>query len=298
MARPFSTEYALKRLLKQSLSPSGPSRVVAALRMINPLSVVFFTLGLFMVLFLVLPLATMVFSVSPQLLYSTLIEGEVYQSILLTIMSGLWATLIALFFGVPLAYFLARHQFPGKRIIEGLVDLPIVIPHTAAGIALLSVFGKKFYGGKFFDTFGINFVGAEPGIVIAMMFVSVPFLINAARDGFLAVDPRMEQVAQTLGASPWKTFWTVTLPLARRSIMTGAMMMWSRGISEFGAVFILVYHPMVAPILVWNRFETYGLDYAKPVAVLLLIMCILVFLMLRGLGMGKRYPRSRAEGSS
>jgi molybdate/tungstate transport system permease protein len=248
-----------------------------------------------MVLFLVLPLATMTLSVSPKQLYTTLIEEEVGRSIILTITSGLWATCFGVLFGVPLAYVLARQRFPGKRIVNGLVDLPIVIPHTAAGIALLSVFGRKFYGGKFFDFFGINFVGAEPGIIIGMMFGSVPFLINAARDGFLAVDPRMEQVAQSLGASPWKTFWTITLPLARRSIMTGSMLMWSRGISEFGAVFILVYHPMVAPVLVWNRFETYGLDYARPVAVLLLLMCVLVFLALRTLGMGTATPKNRAE---
>jgi len=130
---------------------------------------------------------------------------------------------------------------------------------------------------------------------VMVTFGSVPFLVNAARDGFLAVDPRMEQVAQSLGASPWKTFLTITLPLARRNILTGAMLMWSRGISEFGAVFILVYHPMVAPVLAWNRFETYGLDYARPVAVLLLLLCVIVFLALRTLGMGKTIPKSRAE---
>jgi molybdate/tungstate transport system permease protein len=262
---------------------------------IQPLWMVFFLLGLVMILFLVLPLATMVLSVSPQLLWTTLLEEEVYHSILLTVISGLWATFFGIAFGVPLAYQLARHRFPGKRLIEGLIDLPIVIPHSAAGIALLAVFGRRFYGGKLFGLFGINFVGDEPGIVIAMMFVSVPFLINAARDGFLAVDPRMEQVAQSLGASPWRTFWTITLPLARRNILTGAMLMWSRGISEFGAIIILVYHPMVAPILLWDRFETYGLKYAEPVAVLLLLMCMIIFVVLRSLGIGKALPKNRAE---
>jgi molybdate/tungstate transport system permease protein len=262
---------------------------------IQPLWLVFFLLGLVMILFLVLPLATMVFSVSPKLLWTTLLEEEVYHSILLTVISGLWATFFGMVFGVPLAYHLARYRFPGKRLIEGLIGLPIVIPHSAAGIALLAVFGRRFYGGKLFGLFGINFVGAEPGIVIAMMFVSVPFLITAARDGFLAVDPRMEQVAQSLGASPWKTFWTITLPLARRNVLTGAMLMWSRGISEFGAIIILVYHPMVAPILLWDRFETYGLKYAEPVAVLLLFMCMIIFIALRSLGIGKALPKNRAE---
>jgi molybdate/tungstate transport system permease protein len=82
-------------------------------------------------------------------------------------------------------------------------------------------------------------------------------------------------------------FATVTLPLARRSILTGALMMWSRGISEFGAIFVLVYHPMVAPIVIWHRFETYGLDYAKPVAVLLILLSLVVFALLRWLGLSR-----------
>jgi molybdate/tungstate transport system permease protein len=262
---------------------------------IQPLWLAFFLLGMVMILFLALPLVTMILSVSPKLLWTTLLEEEVYHSILLTVTSGLWATFFGMVFGIPLAYHLARYRFPGKRLIEGLIGLPIVIPHSAAGIALLAVFGRRFYGGKFFGLFGIDFVGAEPGIVIAMMFVSVPFLITAARDGFLAVDPRMEQVAQSLGASPWRTFWTITLPLARRNILTGAMLMWSRGISEFGAIIILVYHPMVAPILLWDRFETYGLKYAEPVAVILLLMCMIVFVALRSLGIGKALPKNRAE---
>ena len=259
---------------------------------LQPMNILMGLLALIMVMFILLPLATMTLSVSPVRLYQTLLEAEVWRSILLTLYMGIWATLIALCCGVPLAYFLARKDFPGKRLVEGIIDLPLVIPHTAAGIALLTVFGRKFYGGKLFEPLGISFVGAEPGIVIAMLFVSVPIMINSAREGFISVDPRLEQVANTLGASPWTVFRTVTLPLARRSILTGALMMWSRGISEFGAIFILVYHPMVAPILVWDRFETYGLEYAKPVAVLLLILCVGVFILFRWLGL------SRSEGGS
>jgi molybdate/tungstate transport system permease protein len=260
---------------------------------IQPVTILFFLLGLMMVLFIFLPLATMVVSVSPLRLYQTLIESEVWRSILLTLYGGLWATGLALIFGVPLAYLLARRDFPGKRLVEGLIDIPLVIPHTAAGIALLAVFGRKFYGGKLFEPLGISFVGSTPGIVIAMMFVSVPILINTAREGFAQVNPRLEQVAQTLGASPWKVFWTVTIPMARRSLLTGALMMWARGISEFGAIFILVYHPMVAPVLIWDRFETYGLDYAKPVAVILILLCVGLFILFRLLGLSGTYRGTR-----
>jgi len=92
---------------------------------------------------------------------------------------------------------------------------------------------------------------------------------------------RLEKVARSLGASPWQAFFKISLPLAWRSIVAGNIMMWARGISEFGAVLILAYHPMIAPVLVYERFETYGLDYARPVAVLLIMVCLIVFIGLR-----------------
>jgi molybdate/tungstate transport system permease protein len=208
---------------------------------------------------------------------------------LLTIYAALIATLIGLFLGVPLAYLLARHQFRGKRFLEGLIDVPIVIPHSAAGVALLFVFGQQFFLGKVFSQIGISFVDNIAGVVIAMMFVSIPFLIDSARDGFKSVDPRLEKVSRTLGASPWQSFFKISLPLAWRSIFSGSVMMWARGMSEFGAILILAYHvpflgehPMVAPILVADRFNL-GLDYARPVTALVILISLIVFIVLRTL---------------
>jgi molybdate/tungstate transport system permease protein len=116
-----------------------------------------------------------------------------------------------------------------------------------------------------------------------MAFVSLPFLVNAARDGFVSVNPRLERVARTLGATPWQTFFKVSLPLSWRSILSGSIMMWARGISEFGAVIVLAYHPMTAPVLIWERFESYGLKYARPVAVILILLCLIIFAVLRSL---------------
>ena len=112
---------------------------------------------------------------------------------------------------------------------------------------------------------------------------SIPFLIDSAKEGFRKVDVRLEKVARTLGASPWQVFLRISFPLAWRSILTGNIMMWARGISEFGAVIILTYHPMIAPVMVFERFEAFGLDYARPVAVLLIIVSVLVFITLRTL---------------
>ena len=246
-------------------------------------SIIFSGLSLILVILVVIPLASMILSSDPEILRSTISDQEVVSSILLTLRSALWATLVSVIFGIPLAYLLARRNFPGKSIVQGLVDLPVMIPHTAAGIALLMVYGRNFFMGQAFGKVGLTFVGTEAGISLAMAYVSLPFLVNSAKDGFLAVDPKLERVARTLGASPWQAFFRVSLPLAWRPILSGAIMMWARGISEFGAVVVLVYHPMIAPILIWERFQAYGLKYAKPVSVLLIILCLLIFAVLRWL---------------
>jgi molybdate/tungstate transport system permease protein len=247
------------------------------------LTLVFCLLGLILFLFIIVPLLKMLVSsfTEPDILWKTITDPEVTGAIWLTLYAALIATVIGFILGIPLAYFLARHDFPGKKLVEGLIDVPIVVPHTAAGIALLFVFGRSFAIGKAFQSIGISFVDSVAGVIIAMLFVSIPFLINSAKEGFKKVDIRLEKVARTLGASPWQTFCRISFPLAWRSILTGNIMMWARGISEFGAVIILAYHPMIAPVLVYERFETYGLDYARPVAVLLIIVSVLVFIVLR-----------------
>jgi molybdate/tungstate transport system permease protein len=241
----------------------------------------FVLLGAVILLFIATPLLRMIFGSDAGILLDTALDQRVIDSILLTLLAALIATAVGAVLGVPLAYLLARHDFRGKRFIEGLIDLPIVVPHTAAGIALLFVFGRSFFIGQAFEEIGLKFVDSTAGIVIAMLFVSVPFLIDSAKEGFEKVDVRLENVARTLGATPWQAFRKVTLPLAWRSILSGTIMMWARGISEFGAIMILTYHPMVAPVLIWERFQTHGLAYAQPIAVLLIIIAIIVFISLR-----------------
>jgi len=247
----------------------------------NKMRVSFVVLGSLLILFVAWPLLRTVTASGPVLLWQTLLDDEVRHSILLTFYSSLIATLFAFVCGVPLAYLLARVEFPGKWLVEGIVDVPVVVPHSAAGIALLMVLGRRTFLGRAFGLFGIKFVSAAPGIVAAMLFVSLSFLVNAAREGFEAVDLRLERVARTLGASPWRAFWRVSFPLAWRSILSGMILMWARGLSEFGAVVILAYHPMVAPVLLYERFESFGLRYARPVATLMILICLATFAVLR-----------------
>ncbi|MBN1978139.1 MAG: ATP-binding cassette domain-containing protein [Anaerolineae bacterium] len=261
----------------------------------NKTRILFAALSSLLLLFVVWPLLRTVTASGPAVLWQTLLDEEVRSAILLTFQASLIATALAFVCGVPLAYLLARTDFPGKWLVEGIVDVPVVVPHSAAGIALLMVFGRRTLLGQAFGLFDLKFVSAAPGIVIAMLFVSLSFLVNAAREGFEAVDPRLEHVARTLGASPWQAFWRVAFPLAWRSILSGMILMWARGLSEFGAVVILAYHPMIAPVLLYERFESFGLNYARPVAALMILICLGTFVALRAARPSKKMGHRRTR---
>lgn len=238
-------------------------------------------LGGLVLLFIIAPLAGMFLATSPAEFINTAAEKEVADSIWLTLWTSMLATSIFAIAAVPFAWLLARKNFPLKRLVLAIIDVPVVIPHSAAGIAILGFISRDSVIGKIGEQLGISFVGNPAAIVIAMAFVSIPFLINAARDGFEAVPEKLEKTALNLGASPMRVFFTISLPLAWRSVLSGLIMMWARGMSEFGAVVIVAYHPMIAPVLIYERFGSFGLSYARPVAVVFICVCLLFFVLLR-----------------
>jgi molybdate/tungstate transport system permease protein len=240
-------------------------------------NLVFSVLGGAVFLLIALPILSILLNSTPQNFLQAFSDPEVMQSIGLSFISAAVATAIGLLGGVPLAYLLAGKSFPGRGWIESIINLPLVIPHTAAGIALLLVFGRKGLLGTDFAALGVFFTDNVAGIVVAMLFVSLPYLINSSRDAFSMVDTNLEKAASVDGAGKWRTFWFVSLPLAWRGVVSGMLMMWARGISEFGAVVILSYHPKVASVLVFERFEGYGLKAALPTALLLVLGAVIVF---------------------
>jgi molybdate/tungstate transport system permease protein len=143
------------------------------------------------------------------------------------------------------------------------------------------VFGSRGLLGKPLAEVGLYFTNNFLGVVVAMLFVGLPYLVNLSREAFGLVDEELERIALVEGASGWQAFRLVTLPLAWRGIFSGALMMWARGISEFGAVVILAYHPKIIPVLIYERFEGFGLSVALPVAALLILVALVVFIFLR-----------------
>jgi molybdate/tungstate transport system permease protein len=143
------------------------------------------------------------------------------------------------------------------------------------------VFGSRGVLGQFLTPMGLVFIDNLAGIVVAMLFVSLPYLVNLSREAFSLVDTEMERVALIDGASPWQAFWYITMPQAWRGVMSGMMMMWARGISEFGAVVILAYNPKIVPVLIYEWFQGYGLPAVTPLAVILILVVLSIFILLR-----------------
>lgn len=250
------------------------------LREKSPFIIVSAILGFFMLVFLLMPIINTV-ALSMDKLGSTLTSFETRNAIFMSFYAAFLATLFTFILGIPLAYVLARYNFPGKNIIDASIDLPILIPHDAAGIALLLLFGPRTMIGAGFSSIGINFVDTLFGIVLAMAFVSSPFMIRSAEESFKAVNPDMEKVARSLGASNFKAFLHVTFPLALRGILTGCLLTWARSISEFGAVIILASVPKTAPVYLYDIFVNQGLGAAITISALLIVTAVAIFVVIK-----------------
>jgi molybdate/tungstate transport system permease protein len=231
--------------------------------------------------FILLPLIQMLIQPSMQDLVKTVRDPDVLRSIWLSVYTAGLAALVSFLFGTPFAYLLARREFWGKKIVESIVDLPIVIPHPVVGIAILGITGKNHWFGRFLFSLGIRIMSTVTGIVVVLTFVGLPFYISAVKTGFEAIPVRLENVSRSLGASFFKTFFRVTFPLAWRSVLVGIIMCAARAISEFGAIVIVAYHPMIAPVLIYERFTAYGMKYSQPISVWLIFVCLALFIALR-----------------
>lgn len=245
-----------------------------------------------------LPLAGLVLRVRPGALIEQLRTPEVQQALWLSLCTSVLATLISVILGLPMAALLATREFRGKRIVEVLMDLPMVIPPTVAGFALLLAFGRAGLLGSSLTAFGISLPFTTAGVVVAQVFMSVPFLIGAARAGFAAVEPRYLDAAATLRAGEVYTFLRVRLPLALPSIVAGTGMCWARALGEFGATITFAGNmagsTRTVPLDVYLLLHE-NLDAAATLSLILVIMAAVLLTAMRQAGLGFFAP-SRAPG--
>jgi molybdate/tungstate transport system permease protein len=259
---------------------------IAWLRGKSPFIAVSAFTGSILLLFLLGPiLSTLISSTSG--IPGALNDNRIIEAINMSITCASVATLLILVTGVPLAYVLTRYEFKGRSLVDSVLDLPILIPHNAAGIAILFFFSSRSIVGGIFNRVGLSFVDTALGVIVAMAFVSAPFMVRNAEEAFRAVDPSMERVARSLGAGPMEAFRYVSLPLSLRGIFTGTVLTWARAVSEFGAVVVLAYYPKTAPVLLFDVLIGEGLQKALPITGILLIIGAVMFTAFRVLSRGQ-----------
>ncbi len=233
------------------------------------------------IMFIIIPLISILCRPALKDLIDALKDREVLNALKLSIYASFLSSLISLILGTPIAYVLSRKKFPFKKLIEGIIDLPIMIPHPVIGLAILAVVSRDHIIGKFLYELSVEIMGTVKGITIVLVYVGLPFYINTLKAGIDLIPERLEYISRTLGKNQFQTFFRIVLPLSKKSIIEGVIMSTARAISEFGAVIVIAYHPMVAPVLIYERFTAYGLKYSSPVAVLLILISLLLFIIVR-----------------
>lgn len=235
--------------------------------------------------FILVPLAGLFVRLSPADLLAGLATESARAALALSALTTLISLALTILFGTPLAYALARADFPGRRFADAVVDLPIVVPPAVAGLALLLAFGRFGLFGPALSRAGIVLSFTTAAVVMAQVFVAAPFYVRAARTGFTAVDPGLEAASATLGMGPLRTFALVTVPLARPALLGGAILTWARALGEFGATIMfagnLIGVSQTLPLVVYLQLQSGAVSVATAVAVLMIVLSLATILGVR-----------------
>jgi molybdate transport system permease protein len=245
----------------------------------------FFFPLLLLLTFLISPLAAIFLKVQAQEdLWSTLRQPIVTEALRLSVVTSLSSLCLAVMLGTPVAYLLARRRFRGAALLDTLIDLPMVMPPTVAGVALLMAFGRRGILGTWLDVVGVHISFTPVAVILAQSFVSAPFYIRAARAGFQSVDQDLEWVAYTLGHSPLRTFCQITIPLAFPALLGGAVMAWARALGEFGATIMfagnLIGRTQTMPLAIYAAMES-DLTVALVLSAILIVVSFSVLFGVR-----------------
>jgi molybdate transport system permease protein len=235
--------------------------------------------------FLVLPLLGLLVRAPWRSLPSRLVAPGVLTALRLSLQTATLATVVCVALGVPLAWLLARVEFPGHRLVRALVTVPLVLPPVVGGVALLLVFGRRGLLGSWLDAaFGVTLPFTTTGVVIAEAFVAMPFLVISVEGALRGADTRYEEAAATLGAGRWAAFRRVTLPLVAPGVAAGAVLCWARALGEFGATITFAGNypgrTQTMPLAVYLALEQ-DLDAAIVLSLILLAVSVTILASLR-----------------
>ena len=226
-------------------------------------------------------------------------QPQAAAALVLTLEAALVATVINAVFGTLSAVVLVRYSFPGRWFLNALVDLPFAIPTLVAGLMIAALYGATSNLGNWLKQGGIEVIYDRPGIVLAMLFVTMPFTIRALQPVLMELERDQEEAAYTLGATPWTTFWKVTVPAVLPGLLTGIFLTFVRALGEFGSIVIVAGNiPMktqVAAVYVYGEIESYNPQGATSVSVVILVISFLALMLLERLTRpaGERWPTFR-----
>ena len=237
------------------------------------------------VLFLMLPMVALLIRTPWQDFIDQLTSPAILDALRLSLITSLAALVIVVLVGVPLAWVLARVNFPGRSVVRALVIVPLVLPPVVGGVALLSAFGRQGIVGKPLDeAFGITLPFTTTAVVIAHAFVSLPFFVLAVEGALRATNRDYDVVAATLGASRWTAFRTVSLPLAGSGLLAGLVLAWARALGEFGATITFAGNypgtTRTMPNAIYVALQS-DPDAALVISVILMFVCVAVLALLR-----------------
>ena len=231
-------------------------------------------LGLPLILFILLPLAALLMKVPYQDIFKSIQDQQVRRAIQLSLVTSLFSVLVTILFGTPVAYLLARSRRRTVTLIDTIIDLPTILPPAVAGVALLIAFGRRGMFGAWLADIGITLPFTQAAVIMAQTFVASPFYVKAAAIGFSGIRTELLEASALDGASRWQTFWHVTIPLARRSILSGAVMTWARALGEFGATIIFAGNfpgrTQTMPLAIYVGFE---IDLSTALLLSFILIC-------------------------
>ncbi|HEX8995494.1 MAG TPA: ABC transporter permease subunit [Ktedonobacterales bacterium] len=253
-----------------------PGGLATAGRRAEPGTLVLWLLAALALVYLVTPLVQLLIAEPWPQVSAALADPQALDATRVSAVTATVTTALIAACGIPLAYALARWRFPLRPLVTGLIYAPLVFPAVVSGIAQLLVYGPYGPVGAFFAAHGVELTDSLAGVVLAQTFVAAPFAVVAARSAFEAVDPQTEAVAQTLGASRWRVFWTISLPQAWGGALAGLALTWLRAFGEFGATTVLAYHPYTLPVYVYVQLTGLGTPAALPLALVALAACAVV----------------------
>jgi molybdate transport system permease protein len=246
--------------------------------------------SLFLLALLALPLASLLWRglTNGILLYIT--EASALSALRLSLITSTLSVLFTVITGTPLAFLLARRNFRGKYWFEILIDLPIVLPPSIAGIALLIAFGRQGLFGGWLNALGIQLPFTTAAVVIAQTFVSAPLFVRAARIGFSEIDQQLREAAYVEGCNEWQLFRYIMLPLARHSILSGSILAWTRALGEFGATILFAGNmegvTQTMPMAIYLGFEK-NIGIALALSIVLLFVSVTLLFIIRKLDQPK-----------